>query len=152
MSSQKPSIHFVIHSFLLSGLVEDVCQVTTSAVLTVVHSSHEDTGTAVGSGALSSQTLDLSVTVDLVVLEDSQLGLLALMLDLLWGSVNLLLALLGTTTKTQDEMESRLLLDVVIGEGTAVFELLSGKDQALLVRRDSFLVLDFGLDVLNGVG
>jgi hypothetical protein len=32
---------------------------------------------------------------------------------------------LHTTTETEDEMESRLLLDVVIGEGAAVFKLLS---------------------------
>jgi len=59
---------------------------------------------------------------------------------------------LHTTTETEDEMESRLLLDVVIGEGAAVFKLLSGEDESLLVRGDSFLVLDLGLDVINGVG
>lgn len=40
----------------------------------------------------------LSITVHLVVLQHSELGLLALVLDLLWGSVHLLLALLGSTT------------------------------------------------------
>ncbi len=59
---------------------------------------------------------------------------------------------LHTTTETEDEMESRLLLDVVIGEGAAVFKLLSGEDESLLVRGDSFLVLDLGLDVVDGVG
>ena len=33
-----------------------------------------------------------------------------------------------TTTKSEDEMESGLLLDVVVGEGTAIFELLTGED------------------------
>jgi hypothetical protein len=33
-------------SNLFSGLVEDVGQVATSTVLAIVHSSHEDTGTA----------------------------------------------------------------------------------------------------------
>jgi len=87
---------------LFSGLVEDVGQVATSTVLTIVHSSHENAGTAVGSGAFSAETLDLSIPINLVVLENSQLGLLALMLDLLWGSVDLLLALLGTSTETED--------------------------------------------------
>jgi len=32
-------------SLLLSGLIEDVGQVATSTILTVVHSSHEDTST-----------------------------------------------------------------------------------------------------------
>jgi len=45
-----------------------------------------------------------------------------------------------------------LLLDVIVGQGTTVFKLLASEDQALLVGWDAFLVLDFGLDVLNGVG
>jgi len=56
--------------------------------------------TYVRSWALSAETLDLSITVNLVVLENRQLGLLALVLDLLWGSVHLLLALLGSSTET----------------------------------------------------
>ena len=36
-------------------------------------------------------------------------------------------------------MESGFLLDAVVGEGAAVFELLAGEDQALLVRWDVFL-------------
>ena len=48
-------------------------------------------------------------------------------------------------------MKSRLLLDVVVGKGAAIFELLSGKDKTLLIRGNSFLVLDLGLDVVNGV-
>ena len=45
-------------------------------------------------------------------------------------------------------MEGGLLLDVVVGEGAAVLELLSGEDEPPLVRWDPFLVLDFGLDVV----
>jgi hypothetical protein len=107
--------------------------------------------TYVGSWALAAETLDLSITIDLVVLENRQLGLLALVLDLLGGSVDLLLALLGTTTETEDEMEGGLLLDVVVGEGTAVFELLAGEDQALLVRRNAFLVLNLRFHIINCV-
>merc|ERR1712070_468100 len=55
---------------------------------------------------------------------------------------------LHTTSESEDEMESGFLLDVVVLEGTAVFELLSGEDESLLVWGDSFLVLDLGLDVL----
>ena len=58
---------------------------------------------------------------------------------------------LRTPTKAKDEVESRFLLNVVIGESAAVFELLSGENQALLVGRDALLVLDLGLDVVNGV-
>ena len=48
-------------------------------------------------------------------------------------------------------MESGLLLDVVVGEGSAVFELLSSEDETLLIGWDAFLVLDLSLDVLDGV-
>ena len=53
-----------------------------------------------------------------------------------------------TTTETEDQVESGLLLDVVVGEGAAVLELLAGEDQALLVRRNALLVLDLGLDIV----
>lgn len=55
----------------LFGLVEDIGKVAATAVLAVVHGSHEDTGTALGLGALPPETLDLAIAVDLVVLEDS---------------------------------------------------------------------------------
>ncbi len=48
-------------------------------------------------------------------------------------------------------MQRRLLLDVVVGESTAILKLLASKDQALLVGRDALLVLDFGLDIVDGV-
>jgi len=48
-------------------------------------------------------------------------------------------------------MEGRLLLDVVIGESAAILKLLAGENQALLVRRDTLLVLDLALDVVDGV-
>jgi hypothetical protein len=44
------------------------------------------------------------------------------------------------------------LLDVVVAQGTAIFELLAGEDETLLVRRDAFFVLDLGLDVVDCVG
>ena len=53
--------------------------------------------------------------------------------------------------EAEDKVEGALLLDVVVGKSTAVLELLASKDQALLVRRDALLVLDLGLDGLDGV-
>ena len=58
---------------------------------------------------------------------------------------------LHTTSESEDEMESGLLLDVVVGEGSAVLELLSSEDESLLIGWDTFLVLDLGLDIFNGV-
>jgi hypothetical protein len=48
-------------------------------------------------------------------------------------------------------VKSRLLLDVVIAQSATVLKLLSGEDQALLVRRNTLLILNFGLDVIDGV-
>jgi hypothetical protein len=48
-------------------------------------------------------------------------------------------------------VKSGLLLDVVVGQGSAIFELLASEDQSLLIGRDTFLVLDLGLDVVDGV-
>ena len=48
------------------------------------------------------------------------------------------------TAETEHQMESGLLLDVVVAESAAVFELLSGEDQSLLIGRDALLVLDLG--------
>jgi len=58
---------------------------------------------------------------------------------------------LHTSTETEDKMESRLLLDVVIAESPTVLELLASEDQPLLVRGNSLLVLDLSLHVLDGV-
>lgn len=57
--------------FFLFGLVEDVGEVAATAILAVVHSSHEDTSTASVLGALAPQALNLAITINLVVLEDS---------------------------------------------------------------------------------
>ena len=48
-------------------------------------------------------------------------------------------------------MESRLLLNVVVGERTSILELLSGKDQTLLIRGNTFLVLNLRLDIVDGI-
>ena len=58
---------------------------------------------------------------------------------------------LHSTAETEDQVECALLLDVAIGEGAAFFELLADEDKPLLVRGDFFLVLDFRLDVVDGV-
>ena len=58
---------------------------------------------------------------------------------------------LRTPTKAKGPtVESRFLLNVVIGERAAIVELLSGENQVLLVRRDALLVLDLGLHIVNG--
>ena len=58
---------------------------------------------------------------------------------------------LHTSTKTEYEMEGGLLLDVVVAQCAAIFQLLASENETLLVWGNSFLVLDFSLDVIDGV-
>ena len=46
---------------------------------------HEDTSTTLGSRAFTTEALDLSVGLDLVILQDRHLDLLTLVLNLLWS-------------------------------------------------------------------
>lgn len=66
---------------------------------------HEDTSTAGLSGALTAETGNLAVAVNLVELENSQFDLLLLVLDLLGGSVSLLFALLGASQEVDVEVQ-----------------------------------------------
>jgi len=58
---------------------------------------------------------------------------------------------LHSTTESENKMESGFFLDVVVGESSAILELLSGKNESLLVWRDAFFVLDLGFDILDWV-
>jgi len=58
---------------------------------------------------------------------------------------------LESSSQSKDEVKCRLLLNVVVGESSAVLKLLSSENESLLIWRDTFLVLDLGLDVLNGI-
>ena len=56
-----------------------------------------------------------------------------------------------STSETEDQVESGLLLDIVVPECSSVLELLSSEDETLLIRGDSLLVLDLGLDAVDCV-
>ncbi len=58
---------------------------------------------------------------------------------------------LHASTETKDQVKGGLLLNIVIRESATVFELLASKDQALLIWRNSFLVLNLRLDVVDGI-
>lgn len=58
----------------------------------------------------------------------------------------------GTTSKTKNQVQSGLLLDVIVAQCSTIFQLLSGENESLLIRWDTFLILDLGLDVLDSVG
>lgn len=56
-----------------------------------------------------------------------------------------------TSAQAQHQMQSGLLLDVVISQSAAVIQLLSSEDQTLLVRGNALLVLHLLLHLVNGV-
>merc|ERR1719247_2620531 len=58
---------------------------------------------------------------------------------------------LHASTQAKDKMKCGLLLDVIIRKRAAIFQLLSSKDQALLIWRNAFLVLDLRLHVIDCV-
>ena len=56
-----------------------------------------------------------------------------------------------STSQSQHQVESRLLLDVVVAESAAVLELFSRENETLLIRGNAFLVLDLLLHVVDRV-
>ena len=48
-------------------------------------------------------------------------------------------------------MKSGLLLDIIIRQGPAILQLFASEDESLLIWRNTLLILDFSLHVLNGV-
>jgi len=55
------------------------------------------------------------------------------------------------SANSQNQVKSALLLDVVVGESAIVFKLFASENEALLIRGNSFLVLNLGFDIVNGV-
>jgi len=58
---------------------------------------------------------------------------------------------LHTTSESEDQMKCGFLLDVVVRESSSILKLFSCKDESLLIRWDSFLILDLGLDIFDCV-
>jgi hypothetical protein len=59
--------------------------------------------------------------------------------------------IVDSSTQTKDQMQGRLLLNVVVRQSSSIFQLLSSKNQSLLIRGNSFLVLNLGLDIVNRI-
>merc|ERR1712157_453942 len=122
------------------GLLLDVVIRKSAAVLELL--SSKDESLLIGRDALLVLDLSLDVVDGVGRLDLESDGLASESLD----------EDLHTTAKSQDEMESGLLLDVVVGKSAAILELLASKDESLLIGRDALLVLNLGLDVIDGVG
>ena len=58
---------------------------------------------------------------------------------------------LHSTSESEYKVKCGLFLDIIIWESSSIFELFTSKDESLLIRWDTFFVLDLCFDVLNGV-
>jgi hypothetical protein len=58
---------------------------------------------------------------------------------------------LQTTPETKDQVQRRLLLDVVVRKCATIFQLFPSEDQSLLVGRDTFFVLNLCFHIDDGV-
>lgn len=152
VSRSKGSVYKRGHCslLLLLVLVEGVGQAALAAVLAVKVVGHEDASAALTVGALAAKAGDLAVVVDLVVLEDGEFDLLLLVVDLLGLGVDLLLALLATTIKVEDNVEGGLLANEALGKDAVILELLAAEDDTHVLRK-ILLVLDLLLYDLNGL-
>ena len=65
-------------------------------------------------------------------------NLLSLVFDFFWCSVVLLLSFLTTTSQSKYQMKSWLFLDIVIAQGTSIFQLFTSEDKTLLIWWDSY--------------
>merc|ERR1712126_116607 len=48
-------------------------------------------------------------------------------------------------------MQCRFLLNVVVRQSSSILQLFSSEDQSLLIWGNYLLILDLGLDILNGI-
>ena len=96
--------------------------------------------------------LDWAVLVNLEELQELELFLLPCVWHSFLCCESLLLPLLLlSTTKAENQVKRWVLLDWIVLKSVSIFQLFSCKYQALLIRGNSFLVLDLGLDVLNAI-
>merc|ERR1719320_837140 len=58
---------------------------------------------------------------------------------------------LHASSQTENQVQCAFLLDVIVRQSATIFQLFTGEDQPLLFWGNSLLILDLGLDVLNGV-
>merc|ERR1711997_1053955 len=56
-----------------------------------------------------------------------------------------------SSSQSQHQVQRRLFLDIVVRQSPPILQLLSSKDQPLLLRGNAFLILNLGLHVLNRV-
>ena len=102
------SANYFTSTLLVFHSIEHISQTTLATVLTVKVGGHENSGTTFLSRALPSQSVNFSIVIHTVVLQNCQFDLLVLMFDLFGSGVILLLTFLTTTTKTEHQVKGTL--------------------------------------------
>ena len=69
---------------------------TLPTVLAILVEGHKDSSTTLSSGAFTTEAFDFAIRLNLIVLQDRHLDLLALVFDLLWGLIPNWLRSVGT--------------------------------------------------------
>lgn len=59
--------------------------------------------------------------------------------------------IVNTSSKSQHKVQGGLLLNIVITQSAAIFQLLSGENETLLIRGDTLFILDLGLHIVNSI-
>merc|ERR1719188_1538591 len=120
---------------VVAVLLDQVGQMALATVVAVEVHGHEHTWAAHLVRALTTQTGHLVAGINLVELEHCELDLLALVLDLLWLGVGLLLTLLASALQFQVQEQSGFLWDFEEGlKGS------SSVDEALLIGWDALSI------------
>merc|ERR1719330_478368 len=131
--------------------IELLSHVTLATVKAISVDSESNTWSTEWAVTVLSKRCNFGISGDIVVLQDVHGVLLMLVLGFLGSGIVLLFLLLPSSSKTQDQVKGRFLLDIVIREGSSVFELLTGENQTLLLRWNSFLVLDLRFHIGDSI-
>ena len=57
-----------------------------------------------------------------------------------------------TTSQSKNQVKGAFFLDIVVRKCSSILQLLTGEDQTLLIRWNAFFILDFSLDIIDGIG
>jgi hypothetical protein len=137
--------------FILQRALDLNIETTLAAVEAILVHSESDSSTASWARTVFPCSGNLALTINLVKFENGELDLLVLVMFLLGLGIRLFLSLLSSSSQTKQKIQCGLLLNVIVKRSAVVFQLLTREDQTLLVRRDTFLILNFLFDVIDSI-
>lgn len=119
-----------------------VC-LTFATIISFKVAGHKASSTTFIWRVLPMKANDFAILIHFVIFQNIQLNFRSLVHNLLGRAIRIL-PFLSTTSKSQHKMRRGRLSNVAVRQRMSNFQLLGSKDQSLLVRRNSFLILDLG--------